>query len=143
MESCLELTPSCSSQSLETLCEMTDPPRPSPYTPVATPDPTREYQQAMLAIGGKLERALSTVSDRRVNHVWEYTQSVIAVFVVGTTCGGVLWFSKSDVRMPPEWWTIVGLVIGFYFGRIRPTAAPSQRVGIERERSSDKPTAQP
>jgi len=59
-----------------------------------------------------------------------------------TTCGGVVALSTydSDARLPPEWWTIVGLVIGFYFGRVRPaaTGAPP-RLGIERERASDQP----
>lgn len=100
-------------------------------------DETREYQQQMLAIGQKLERAMLAASDRRVNHVWEYTQSVIAVFVVVTTCGGVLYFSQGDRRMPPEWWTIAGLVIGFYFGRVRPPV-PMLRTGAERERATDR-----
>ena len=97
------------------------------------PDPTREYQAAMLGIGRKLERAVAASSDRRVNNVWEYTQSCIAVLVVATTCGGVAALSTwhSEARMPPEWWTIVGLVIGFYFGRVRPPAPAAPR-GFER-----------
>lgn len=115
---------------------MTDAP---PAPPAA--DPTREYQQAMLAIGQKLERAMAASSDRRVNHVWEYTQSAVALLVVATTCGGVVTLSTwhPDVRMPPEWWTIVGLVIGFYFGRVRPPAVDKPRVGIERDRATDVP----
>jgi len=97
----------------------------------------------MLTVASKVERALAVTSDRRVNHVWEYTQSVIAILVVMTTCGGVVALSTwhSEARMPPEWWTIVGLVIGFYFGRTRPAAgsspAPAPRTGQERERASD------
>lgn len=111
---------------------MTDPP------PV---DPNRDYQQSMLAIGKKLERALSASSDRKVNHVWEYTQSAIAVLVVATTCGGVIALSTfhPDARMPPEWWTIVGLVIGFYFGRVRPPALERQRTF--QDRATDKAAA--
>jgi len=109
----------------------------------AAPDPTREYQIAMLGIGRKLERALATSSDRRVNHVWEYTQSCVAILVVATTCGGVITLATwhPEVRMPAEWWTIVGLVIGFYFGRVRPPASGQQppRLGIERDRASDVP----
>jgi hypothetical protein len=26
-------------------------------------------------------------------------------------------FQGNEVPFPPEWWTIVGLVIGFYFSR--------------------------
>ena len=108
------------------------------------PDPTRAYQEAMLAIGKKLERALSSASERRINNVWEYTQSLVAVLVVMTTCGGVIALSAfdTDARMPPEWWTIVGLVIGFYFGRTRPPATPL-RTGAERERDSDRPVSAP
>jgi hypothetical protein len=112
---------------------------PTPAALEAPADPTREYQAAMLAIGRKLER---TISDRRVNNVWEYTQSVIAIAVVVTTCGGVITLATwhPDVRMPAEWWTIVGLVIGFYFGRVRPpAAAAAPRVGTERDRRSDPP----
>jgi len=85
-------------------------------------------------------RRRSTARARRIANVWEYTQSVIAVLVVATTCTGVFVLSvwHQDVRMPPEWWTIVGLVIGFYFGRTRPSA-PAARTGQERDRASDRP----
>lgn len=66
---------------------------------------------------------------RRINNVWEYTQAVIAAAVVLTTCGGVL-STKFVVGAPPfpaEWWAIVGLVIGFYFGRTNHTR-PSEGV---------------
>jgi len=91
----------------------------------------------MLGVAQKVERALSVSGERRVANVWEYTQSLVAVLVVITTCVGVFVLSvwHQDVRMPPEWWTIVGLVIGFYFGRTRP--APTVR-STERDRSSDK-----
>jgi len=103
-------------------------------------DETRRYQLAMLGVAQKVERALTVSSERRVANVWEYTQSVIAVFVVLTTCGGVLDLAiwHVDARLPPEWWTIVGLVIGFYFGRTRPPA-PAVRTGQERERAADRP----
>ncbi|HMF95109.1 MAG TPA: hypothetical protein VKE96_12475 [Vicinamibacterales bacterium] len=105
-----------------------------------TADDTRRYQTAMLGVAGKVERALSVASERRVANVWEYTQSVIAVCVVVTTCGGVLDLAiwHVDARLPPEWWTIAGLVIGFYFGRVRPpTSAPPPRSGFERDRATD------
>jgi hypothetical protein len=94
----------------------------------------------MIAQVKRVERALASASDRRVANVWEYTQSVIAVLVVLTTCGGVVALSTwdTDARLPPEWWTIVGLVIGFYFGRTRPPAAAQMpRTGAERERVTD------
>lgn len=101
------------------------------------PDPTREYQTSMLAIGKKVERALSVASERRIHSVWEFTQSAIAVLVVATTCGGVVVRALlTENPMPPEWWTIVGLVVGFYFGRVRPPAPV--RSGAERDRASDR-----
>lgn len=99
-------------------------------------EPLSPYQRSMLAQVQRVERALSTAtSERRVNTVWEYTQSAIAVFVVLTTCGGVIALSTwdADARLPPEWWTIVGLVVGFYFGRVRPPT----RSGLERDRATD------
>jgi hypothetical protein len=71
------------------------------------------------------QTGLRTAGLRRVNLIWERTQSMIALSVVLTTCLGVaalslLRYYHADVILPtfpPEWWTIVGLVIGFYFGR--------------------------
>src|SRR5262252_8092418 len=73
------------------------------------PEPLNSYQRAVLAHVRRVEQAVQQHSaERRVASVWEYTQSVIAVLVVLTTCGGVVALSQ---RMPPEWWTIAGLVI--------------------------------
>jgi hypothetical protein len=66
------------------------------------------------------EENLHTASQRHVNIIWERTQSGIALLVVTTTSLGIFIgrvFSVSTVPFPAEWWTIVGLVIGFYFGR--------------------------
>jgi hypothetical protein len=63
---------------------------------------------------------------RKTNLIWERTQSMIALAVIVTTCLGIgilgsvrFWHPemKDAPTFPPEWWTIVGLVIGFYFGR--------------------------
>jgi hypothetical protein len=99
----------------------------------------KSVEAAILAGQQQLRKDLSPASsERRLNNVWEYTQSVIAVFVVVTTCTGVLALSmyiKDDTaRLPPEWWTIVGLVIGFYFGRVRPPGLTATRP----PRSTDK-----
>jgi hypothetical protein len=71
---------------------------------------------------------LHTAGQRKTNLIWERTQSIIALAVVMTTCSGII--ALSSIRFwhadlspeafpsfPPEWWTILGLVIGFYFGR--------------------------
>lgn len=53
--------------------------------------------------------------------VQEWTQAGLAFLVVLTTCiGTILSFLKVDVAgFPPEWWTILGLVVGFYFGKVQ------------------------
>lgn len=93
---------------------------------------TEEYQRTMLKLGNQLVQ--QRTDDRRVANLGEYTQSVIAILVVTTTCYGVT--VLHQIRMPPEFWTIVGLVIGFYFGRNRPLAAV--RSPSSRERVTDK-----
>jgi hypothetical protein len=71
---------------------------------------------------------LHTAGQRKTNLIWERTQSVIALAVVLTTCSGIIalslirfWHDNLGPErlpsFPPEWWTILGLVIGFYFGR--------------------------
>jgi hypothetical protein len=66
------------------------------------------------------EEDLRTAGQRRVNMVWEYSQSAFAGLIVLTTCiaifvGRVI--QDNSTTLPAEWWTILGLVIGFYFGR--------------------------
>ena len=67
------------------------------------------------------EQNLKSAGQRRINAVWEYTQAVIAFTVVVTTSVGIfigrVLQREVQVPFPAEWWTIVGLVIGFYFGR--------------------------
>lgn len=65
------------------------------------------------------EEDLVTAGQRNINRVWEYTQSAISLIVVITTATGVLAgrFQLTTSPLPAEWWTIVGLVIGFYFSR--------------------------
>jgi hypothetical protein len=70
------------------------------------------------------EDDLRTAGQRSINETWETTQAQIAKAVMFTTC--ILILAKSlvipllasiDVVVPAEWWTVVGLVIGFYFSR--------------------------
>ncbi len=66
------------------------------------------------------EQDLKTAGQRKINAIWEYTQSYVAIAVVTTTAIGVFVgrvTQGNSVPFPAEWWTIVGLVIGFYFGR--------------------------
>lgn len=78
------------------------------------------------------EENLHTASQRRVNLIWEYSQAGIAWMIVGTTCLGIfigrVWVG-STVPFPAEWWTIVGLVIGFYFGRTNHARVGGVQIG--------------
>lgn len=69
------------------------------------------------------EQDLKTAGQRKINDIWEITQASIASLIVLTTCLGII-IGRLVFRevgpgsvFPPEWWTILGLVIGFYFGR--------------------------
>lgn len=66
------------------------------------------------------EQDLHTASQRYINLIWEFTQALISLLIVVTTCAGIFVgrvIQTSNTPFPAEWWTIVGLVIGFYFGR--------------------------
>ena len=65
------------------------------------------------------EQDLHSKSQRQINRTWENTQAAVALIVIVTTSTGVLIgrFMADILPLPAEWWTIVGLVVGFYFGR--------------------------
>lgn len=74
------------------------------------------------------EQDRGSLAQRTWNDTWENTQARIAQAVVYTTCIGIvagatvraatrIYGIEIDSSFPPEWWAIVGLVIGFYFGR--------------------------
>lgn len=66
------------------------------------------------------EQDLKTRGQRRVNLIWEVTQAVIAIMVVGTTLSAAL--RSSDERSAFIYLaTTGGAVIGFYFGRTNHT----------------------
>lgn len=80
-----------------------------------------ETEQKSMAATTTREEDRKSAGQRRINNVWEYTQALIAFSVVLTTCIGIAWRvgekAPTASGFPPEWWTILGLVIGFYFGR--------------------------
>lgn len=83
---------------------------------VENTDPSEKSDTAAMTAA----KVLLTEGQRRVNLIWEGSQAAIALMVVITTCAGVIavrLFGVNSGSFPPEWWTIVGLVIGFYFGR--------------------------
>jgi F0F1-type ATP synthase assembly protein I len=72
------------------------------------------------ALREDIETATGSRGQRRVNLIWEVTQSLMASAVILTTCVGIFigrTINESAIPFPAEWWAIVGLVIGFYFGR--------------------------
>lgn len=87
-----------------------------------------EAQQQPLTPTTTAEQDLTAKGQRGINLIWERTQAYISISVVGTTCLGVLtsiigrlFVPQTAVTFPAEWWTILGLVIGFYFGRTNHT----------------------
>lgn len=100
-----------------------------------------------------LEEDIRTQAQRDLNMTWENTQSTVARAVVITTCGGVVisltfrgLFPDRLIAFPAEWWTVVGLVIGFYFGRTNhartsgagPTGGSSKSSGVNMNPLDDR-----
>lgn len=69
------------------------------------------------------EQDLHSASQRQVNKVWEYTQSVIAIAVTTTTLGVcVALVVKGGVEAAVQLLSnAFFLIIGFYFGRTNHT----------------------
>jgi hypothetical protein len=60
-----------------------------------------------------VEQNLHTASQRRVNMVWEATQAVVAVGIVGANIAAAFLLPDDQVVLNNAFF----LVIGFYFGR--------------------------
>jgi hypothetical protein len=92
---------------------------PPDVQPPLQPDTTAEQDRTTAAARRQLE--VKSAGQRNINQVWEYTQAAVALIVVATTSAGVFIgrtvLADTSPPFPAEWWTIVGLVIGFYFGR--------------------------
>jgi hypothetical protein len=56
---------------------------------------------------------------RKVNLIWEYTQAIIAVFVVVSTLGTATWLVVSGRmdQIPTIFSFAFGTIVGFYFSR--------------------------
>jgi len=59
---------------------------------------------------------LVTAGQRRVNLIWEYTQSAIALLVVGATMIKAF-LTASGEQIPTIMAVAFGTVVGFYFSR--------------------------
>lgn len=105
---------------------------------VLQPDKPRPVQSQQSQLGDPslparttFQEDLTTASQRKVNLIWEYTQAVIALLVVGTTMvAGVysmvvptvtIGAGVASVQVPMQIPTIIGvafgMVTGFYFSR--------------------------
>ena len=72
-----------------------------------------------------LEETLHSASQRRVNLIWEITQSVIAITLVVATIIASLWALPSTEILGHAFF----LVIGFYFGRTNHTRVGGVQLG--------------
>lgn len=63
------------------------------------------------------ERGLTSSGQRRINLIWEMTQGVIALGLVGTACYSLL----IGVALPAEYWLLLGIVVNSYFQRTNHT----------------------
>lgn len=75
--------------------------------------------QAPLAPRTTEQEDLTTAGQRRINLIWEYTQAIIALVVVGATMAAGLrsaW-TKSSEQLPTIMSVAFGTVVGFYFSR--------------------------
>jgi len=62
---------------------------------------------------------ITTAGQRRVNLIWEYTQAIVALIVVGATMASGVFdaFTHSDKQVPTIMSVAFGTVVGFYFSR--------------------------
>jgi hypothetical protein len=83
--------------------KLDQPDQPQPPLP---PDTT--YQQDLVTAG-----------QRKVNLIWEVTQALIALTVVGSTMAAAVvgYLSKFPEQIPTVFSLAFGTVVGFYFGR--------------------------
>ncbi len=65
------------------------------------------------------QQDITTAGQRKVNLIWEYTQALVALAVVGANI--VVWVSASltgkEVNIPEGLTNAMFLIVGFYFSR--------------------------
>lgn len=89
-----------------------DKPTPIPSSEKTTLPPTTTAQEDLTSLG-----------QRHINRVWEYTQAAIAILVVITFAGVLIHktMSGNEKPMPVELTAVLFLVIGTYFQRTNHT----------------------
>jgi len=83
------------------------------------PDPLEPSGQSPLPPTTTHQQDITTAGQRKVNLIWEYTQAVIAIFVVFSTMGTAMYMEikgKTD-QIPTIFSTAFGMIVGFYFAR--------------------------
>lgn len=63
------------------------------------------------------EQDRGTLGQRRVNLLWEGTQGIVALVLVGTACFALL----RGISLPAEYWLLLGIVVNSYFTRTNHT----------------------
>lgn len=74
------------------------------------------------------ETALLTGGQRRINLIWEVTQGMIAVMLVGSSAIATV----LGLSLPTEFWVLVGIVITAYFQRTNHTRVGGVKSEAER-----------
>ena len=74
-------------------------------------------EQERVARGEATELGLVTSGQRRINLIWEATQGLIAIVLVGTACYSLL----NEIALPAEYWLLLGIVVNSYFQRTNHT----------------------
>jgi hypothetical protein len=65
------------------------------------------------------QQDITHAGQRKINLIWEYTQAIIAIFVVFSTLGTAIYMEikgRMD-QIPTIFSTAFGMIVGFYFAR--------------------------
>jgi hypothetical protein len=65
------------------------------------------------------QQDITTAGQRKINLIWEYTQAIIAIFVVVSTLGTAMYMEIAGKveQIPTIFSTAFGMIVGFYFAR--------------------------
>jgi hypothetical protein len=63
------------------------------------------------------QQDITTAGQRRINLIWEYTQAIIAILVVGTSLAAGVWAMMHGKEVSAFLSFLTGNITGFYFSR--------------------------
>lgn len=96
---------------------------------VLAPEGSTDYQSQRtdpsLAATTTFQQDLTTAGQRKVNLIWEYTQAMVAIFVVALTMIGSIYGMIYGLQIPNLIAVAFGTVVGFYFSRTNHAAIGS------------------